>query len=387
MKIAFFVLWGNPKFYQTLIFLSQFFSRKGFQVIILSKNTKKEKDIVKNINFGKNSKIIRCPNFFSGYSNLIDYIFFIFFVLFNYLLKKPKKIIFFNKKALFSSIILNFFKIKKTKFIYHNFDFELIQNVKNLKERLLIRLEFYCSKKCEYLIFPSPDRSKLFKIKSKNKSSKIYTFLNCFPLKNKIKFSNKLGKIFPKKSLKKTRVICHLGSIGPDHYLEEIIKCFKYLKKMNIILIIGGISIGNYSSYLKKIILKNKLNNKIFIFENVSNEFWFEILKNSMLGLCFYKPTVLSHKYMAGTSQKFNNYLFFQIPMIVNKNNNFIKFKKKFDIFDMVNPKKAKNISNGIIKLMSNSNRYNKIKRNMKISFKKDLNFENQFANSYNKIL
>ena len=73
--------------------------------------------------------------------------------------------------------------------------------------------------------------------------------------------------------------------------------------------------------------------------------------------------------------------------MIVNKNNNFIKFKKKFDIFDMVNPKKAKNISNGIIKLMSNSNRYNKIKRNMKISFKKDLNFENQFANSYNKIL
>ena len=56
MKVIFFVLWGNPKFYQTLIFLAQSFSKKGFRVYILSRNTKKEKDIIKNVSFGKNSK-------------------------------------------------------------------------------------------------------------------------------------------------------------------------------------------------------------------------------------------------------------------------------------------------------------------------------------------
>ena len=90
---------------------------------------------------------------------------------------------------------------------------------------------------------------------------------------------------------------------------------------------------------------------------------------------------------MAGTSQKFNNYLFFQIPMLVNKNNDFSNFKKKFDIFNMVNPKKPKNISNSIINLIHNSNRYYNIKKNMKLSFQKELNFETQFSNSYDKIL
>ena len=113
MKTVFFVLWGDPKFYQTLIFLAQNLSKKGFNIFILSKNTKKAKKIIKNVNFGKNSKLIVCPNFISGYSNQVDYFFFIFFVLINYFIKKPGKIIFFNKKALFTSVLLNIFKLKR----------------------------------------------------------------------------------------------------------------------------------------------------------------------------------------------------------------------------------------------------------------------------------
>ena len=386
MKTVFFVLWGDPKFYQTLIFLAQNLSKKGFNIFILSKNTKKAKKIIKNVNFGKNSKLIVCPNFISGYSNQVDYFFFIFFVLINYFIKKPGKIIFFNKKALFTSVLLNIFKLKKTKFIYHNFDFELIGDVNKLKEKLLIRFEFFCSKKCEYLIFPSQNRSKLFKLKSKNKSSKIYSFMNCFPLKNEIKISNKLKKILSKNNLEKKKIICYLGSIGPDHYLVEIVRSFKYLND-DIILIIGGISINNYTLILKNIISKNKLDHKVYIFENITNEFWFDILNNSMLGLCFYKPSVLSHKYMAGTSQKFNNYLLFKKPMLVNENKDFNNFKKKFDIFNMVNPQNPKNISNEIKNLIYKSSRYKNIKKNMKRSFEKELNFETQFANSYDKIL
>ena len=46
---------------------------------------------------------------------------------------------------------------------------------------------------------------------------------------------------------------------------------------------------------------------------------------------------------MAGTSQKFNNYLLFKKPMIVSENKDFKLFKKKFDIFNFANsdsPKK-----------------------------------------------
>ena len=90
---------------------------------------------------------------------------------------------------------------------------------------------------------------------------------------------------------------------------------------------------------------------------------------------------------MAGTSQKFNNYLFFNIPMIVNDNLDFRTFKKTHDIFEIVDPKKPKKIAQKIIKIFSRKIRYQKIKKNMKKAFDKNLNFDKQFTNSYKKFI
>ena len=154
---------GRSKVLSNLNFLSQYLSKKGYKIFILSKNVKKKKDIIKNVYFGKNIKFIQSPNIISGYSNLIDYFFFNFFLVFKYFSIRPKNIIFFNKKALFCSFLLSILKTNKIKFIYHNFDFELVENTKNFVEIFLINLEFKLSKLCDYLIFPSPERSNYFK--------------------------------------------------------------------------------------------------------------------------------------------------------------------------------------------------------------------------------
>ena len=90
---------------------------------------------------------------------------------------------------------------------------------------------------------------------------------------------------------------------------------------------------------------------------------------------------------MAGTSQKFNNYLFANIPMIVNENQDFKKFKKKYDIFEMVDPNKTKLIAKKIDFIFKNKDRYKKIKKNLNIAFKNELNFDKQFEQSYKKII
>ena len=56
MKKIFLIIWGDPKFYQTLIFLSQKFSNNQFKVYILSRNLENFKDVIKKVNFGKNVK-------------------------------------------------------------------------------------------------------------------------------------------------------------------------------------------------------------------------------------------------------------------------------------------------------------------------------------------
>ncbi len=385
MKRIFFIIWGDPKFYQTLIFLSQKISSQKFKIFILARNLDHKKDIIKKVNFGKNVIILKNPNLIGNFSNVLEYIIFLFYVSFQFILKNPENVIFFNKKSLFIVLILKILK-NKTKFIYHNFDFDLPINLKNFKEKFLIKLEFFCSNFCKYLVFPSKDRVKIFKKNSNNKNSKFYPFLNCFPQKFKIPKSTKFKIFLKKRNLINKKIVCYLGSIGPNHYLNEVIKSVKYIGG-KAILIIAGNSIDNYASILRKQILINKLSNKVFIIEDISNNYWYEILNNSNLGLCFYNQINLSHKFMAGTSQKFNNYLFFNIPMLVNNNLDFRKFKKKYDIFNIVKYTSPLEISLSIKKLFKNKKRYMKIKKNMKKVFSKYLNFEYQYENSYDKFL
>ena len=73
--------------------------------------------------------------------------------------------------------------------------------------------------------------------------------------------------------------------------------------------------------------------------------------------------------------------------MLVNSNLDFKKFKKNYDIFDIVKNKNPREISLSIIKLFKNNRRYMKIKKNMKKVILNNLNFEQQYNDSYNKFL
>ena len=142
MKKIFLIIWADPKFYQTLIFLSKKFSKNKFEVYILCRNLTNFKDVIKKVNFGKNVNLLKPPNFFNYKFNLLNYVIFNFFIIIHLILKNPKNVIYFNKKALLNILFARIFK-KKTKFIYHNFDFDLLSSAKSLSERLLIRLEFF----------------------------------------------------------------------------------------------------------------------------------------------------------------------------------------------------------------------------------------------------
>ena len=199
----------------------------------------------------------------------------------------------------------------------------------------------------DYLIFPSSGRVDVYKKYLNKKNNNYYSFKNCFPISFKPKFSNQLNRKFGK-LIKNKKIICQLGSIGPSHHLDEIVLSGKYLLE-NYLVIIAGISVGSYADYLKIKVKNLNLKNKILILKNIEDKLWFEILDKCSLGLCFYEGKYLSHKNMAGTSQKFNNYLFFNKPMLVNSNNDFKKFKKNHDIYNMLNPNSPKEIAKKFI--------------------------------------
>ena len=138
-KFFFFILWGDPKFYQTLIFLAKHLSKKGHKISIICKINKKNK-LIDKINFGQNIKLYNPINSKFFFSNFFEYLFFIVYVFYKCLKEKPKNTIFFNQKSLLILLIIQLFRTKKQKFYYHNFDFDLPKNFKKLKDRLLFNL-------------------------------------------------------------------------------------------------------------------------------------------------------------------------------------------------------------------------------------------------------
>ena len=124
MNKTFFIIWADPKFYQTLIFLSKKINTKSNKVIIISRNTKNTEDIIKKVNFGRNVEILNNPLLINNSLNLINYICFMLYVFFNFIKHNPSSVIFFNKKALFTAYLIKFIK-RNTIFIYHNFDYDL----------------------------------------------------------------------------------------------------------------------------------------------------------------------------------------------------------------------------------------------------------------------
>ena len=121
MKKIFLIIWADPKFYQTLIFLSQKFSKNKFDVYIICRNLTNLKDVIKKVNFGKNVKLLKSPNFLNAKFNLLNYIIFNFFIVIHIILKNPKNVIYFNKKALFNIFFAKIFKkkINKIEFFEH----------------------------------------------------------------------------------------------------------------------------------------------------------------------------------------------------------------------------------------------------------------------------
>lgn len=381
MNKILFLIWADARYYQTLIFLAQFFSKEGYVVNIIHRESFKFK-FEKKI-FGKKISLHSVSKFKYPF---IDYFFFYIKYCFYFLKLKPKYIFSFNKKALFCASLLKLL-FPNIKLIYHNFDYETFKNQTSLSEKIFTLLESKVVKRADLLIFPTLKRGKIFCKENKIKiNQQLVEFKNTFPKDYKPKISNKLKNILKKKFFYKKKIICRLGSIGPNHQIIELVRSVKYWNK-NLILILAGSDLDGYVKYIKNTINELQLKNRIFIFTDVTNKFWFEILSRSYIGICFYQEIGISHKNMAGTSQKFNNYIFGNIPFLVNKNKDFKIFNKKYKICSMVNPSRPVEIAKKINNLIVDKKKYFSIKKKLHKLFLNEFNFDNEFSNLKNHLL
>lgn len=371
MKKVIFAVWDNPEWFNTIIFLAKAFDQKNFQVHLIYFSSDK-KDNINKLDWS--TKTILHPIKKKGFF-FLDLLFLYLSILKIVFLIKPNFLILYNRRALMCNIFLKFF-FTRLKIIYHNFDYDNPININNFAEYIETKIEFFLSRYCNLLVFPEINRGKLFLRLAKIKNIKILEFYNCFPKYYKPKKTQFLNKIIRKQNI---FLVSRLGSIGPNHYIEELIESVSFWNRNIFLILAGSLNGKEYLIKLHELIKKKKLENRIKILPSVDKELWFEILFKSKLGICFYKTHSISHRYMAGASTKFNNYLYANIPFLVNKNKDFLTFGKRWKIYEAVKPQNPINIAKSINTLKSNKKLYGKLKKNGRELFNESMNFEYQF--------
>ena len=349
-----------------------YFFIKQFINFLKKKNIKstfvfQKKYNLKSNNFLKKQNIKEIYSSENKFINNLYYLYFLIYFALLVVIKKPKTVYLFNSHSLVSVI---FFKLFYSgKIIYHNFDYNPYS--RSLTQKILTLFENLLSRYLKVGVFSNKNRGKLFRSLSNNKRLKIITIYNCL---------SQSDKKFKLKKLKKKKLLFRIGSIGPNHSLENLIISMNYLSDDYNLLLCGKILDKVYYAHLKKLIKFNNLSKKVKIKNSVTIKFWKKQMTIASAGIALYENNKnnISHKYMCGASQKINAYLSENLPILLPNDKQFIDFNKKYKCCVITDTNDPNKISGAIKNIFMSKQKYNKLRKNSYKAFAEEFNFEKQ---------
>lgn len=369
-------IWADPAMYLATIFTARILSETVESVDLLYRTPNAHFDVANDVKFGSRSRLHPIGGGHAGWRDKIDYAKFIITAVMLALRQKPDLIIGYN--TLGFVVAYSASKISpNSKLIYHNFDFDTSTKGLGFLGRFLKRFELFAARRADVTIFPTPERASKYQ-EMAGLNIEPLSVMNCFPRSWPQQKTGELHAFLKSKNLFFEQLVIHLGSIDPFHGIEATIRSVLHWKG-NWGLIVAGFSNGSYLEEMQKLVSDLGLLKRVIFLPSVSNSLWYDCLYSANLGICLYEPCNLSHAYMAGTSQKLNNYLVAGIPSIVSNSADFIAFVKKYKTSKVAEATDPLSISQAVNSLLCNPEEYDEYCNAVKKAFESEFNFEKQF--------
>ena len=366
-------IWADPRTYLSTVFTAQGLSTRGIDVDLVYRKPNKELDVFGDVNFGSNTRHHPIGGKHSGWRDKVDYLTYIIKLISIVWRKRPDVIIGYNKLGLLASFVVTQF-FPKIRLIYHNYDFD----ISSLQD-ILGRCELVAARNADLIIFPALGRSEEYKSIAGLKREPM-SVLNCYPLSYSVKKTGELNKILESKGLSFDRLVIRLGMIGPFHGIEATFRSMPKWKG-NWGFIMGGFAPETYLKEINQLVEELGLGDRVLILPSVSNSLWYDILSSGDLGISLYDPDPLnlSHKYMAGTSQKLNGYFVTGIPSIVPNTPDFFSFVEQYGTSKLVDVSNPGSIAQAVNSFLGDTEEYDRYSKNVRKAFQSEFNFEKQF--------
>jgi glycosyltransferase involved in cell wall biosynthesis len=369
-------MWADPAMYLATTFTARMLSERGVCLDLLYRSPNSHLDVAGDVKFGIRTRLRPVEGGHAGWRDKIDYAKFIVKATMLAWREKPDAVIGYNTLGIVAAFIATRIR-PKTKLIYHNFDFDVSTSALGPLGRLLRRIELVAARRADMTIFPAPGRAAKYKTMARLTREPL-SVLNCFPLSWPRQKTGELQRLLENKGLCFDRLVVHLGSIDPFHGIEATIRSVPEWKG-NWGLILAGFSNGSYLEDMQKLVEQLGLANRVIFLPSVSYSLWYDCLYSAHLGICLYEPCNLSHAYMAGTSQKLNNYLVAGIPSIVSNSPDFIAFVERYNTSKVAEATDPHSIAHAVNSLLCDPEEYAAHCRAVKHAFESEFNFDKQF--------
>ena len=370
------IVWADPAIYLATTFTARMLSERGICVDLLYRTPNSYLDVAGDVKFGSRSRLRPVGGGHTGWRDKIDYAKFIVKAITLAWREKPDAIIGYNMHGIVAAFIVTRIR-PRAKLIYHNFDFDVSTKGLGSLGRLLRRIELVAARRADLTIFPAPGRATEYKAMARLTREPL-SVLNCYPLSWPRQKTGELQKLLESKGHRFDRLVVHLGCIDPFHGIEATIRSVPEWKG-HWGLILAGFSNGSYLEDMQKLVEQLGLANRVIFLPAVSYGLWYDCLYSAHLGICLYEPCNLSHAYMAGTSQKLNNYLVAGIPSIVSSSPDFISFVERYSTSKVAEATDPHSIAQAVNALLCNPEEYAVYCRAVKHAFESEFNFEKQF--------
>jgi len=377
-------IWTDPAMYIATISTARMLSERGVSVDLLYRTPDAHRDVAGDQDFGERSRMLPVGGGYTGWRDKLDYVKFLIKATTLAWREKPDAVIGYNALGIIAALSVNLFN-PKTRLIYHNFDFDPSTKGLSSLGRLLRWIEFISARRAEIAIFSRPERAAKYKAVAQLKREP-WSVLNCFPLSWPQQKTGELQRLLESKGLYFDKLVVQLGSIGPFHGIEATIRSVLEWKG-NWGLILAGIPFGSYLEDMQNLIFELGLANRVILLPSVRYSLWYDCLYSAHLGICLYEPFNLSHSYMAGASQKFNNYLLAGIPSIVSDSPDFIAFVERYNTSKIAEATDPQAIAHAVNFLLCNSEEYADHCLGAKNAFETEFNFEKQFEPILQKLV
>ncbi len=377
-------IWADPAMYLATTFTARILSETVETVDLLYRTPNAHFDVANDVKFGSRSRLHPIGGGHAGWRDKIDYAKFIITAAMLALREKPDVIIGYNTLGFVVAYSASKFS-PNSKLIYHNFDFDTSTKGLGFLGRLLKRFEFFAARRADVTIFPAPERASKYQ-EMAGLNVEPLSVMNCFPRSWPRQKTGELQSLLKSKGLCFDQLVVHLGSIDPFHGIEATIRSVLQWNG-NWGLIVAGFSNGSYLEEMQNLVHDLGLSNRVIFLPSVSYSLWYDCLYSAHLGICLYEPCNLSHAYMAGTSQKLNNYLVAGIPSIVSNSPDFIAFVGKYKTSKIADATDAISISQAVNSLLCNPEEYADYCQAVKKAFESEFNFEKQFEPILHKLV